>query len=65
VSKTYSCCESRASKDAELVRLRSLAARAEDVKKLAFIIQDAAIVGALSWPGAARAVVAYLKGEGK
>jgi len=48
---------------AALTSLRSLAARAEDVEGIAVIIEDAAVVGAVSWKGVARAVAAYLKGE--
>ena len=49
---------------AERDALRLIAARAEDVEKLAYIIEDAATVGAVSWKGVARAVAEYMK-EGK
>jgi len=39
----------------------ALATRAEDVEKLAYIIEDAATVGAVSWKGVARAVAEYMK----
>ena len=49
--------------EVELKRLRALSTRASDVKGMAFIIEDAATVGAVSWQGVARAVSDYLKGE--